>query len=110
TAALNNDGECVFFLHYSTIDFTNAEPPSGEIWGIASLTSEYATIRHHPAGAADAENNTLTSETEPKNQDMTAKITDTPSPASEDEIYGNISYHYRQKEPLVSADDAEMQD
>ncbi|RXN08161.1 myelin-associated glyco -like protein [Labeo rohita] len=115
TTALNNDGECVYTnngllsstalsapesLHYSTIDFTNAEPASGEIWGIASLTSEYATLRHRPAGATDAENNTLTSETEPRKQDMTAKIIDTSLPESEDEIYGNISHHYRQKEPL----------
>ncbi|KAK2893108.1 hypothetical protein Q8A67_013096 [Cirrhinus molitorella] len=125
--ALHNDRECVYAnngllsstapsapepLHYSTIDFTNAEPPSGEIWGIASLTSEYAMIQHHPTGAADAENNTLTSETEPKKQDMTdmTKVTDTSSTASEDMIYGNLSHRYREKEPLDSADDAEKQD
>ncbi len=71
-------------LHYSSIDFTNTEPPSGEIRGIASLTSEYATVQHRPAGATDTENNTSTSETEPKKQDMTAEIKDTSSPASED--------------------------
>ncbi|KAL0196509.1 hypothetical protein M9458_010081, partial [Cirrhinus mrigala] len=122
--ALNNDGEFVYdnngllsstapsapeSLHYSNIDFTKTEPLSGEIRGITSLTCEYATVRHRPAGATDAENNTSTSETEPKKQDMTAKITDTPSPASEDEIYENMNHHYRQKEPLVSADDAEKQ-
>ncbi|XP_016302890.1 sialic acid-binding Ig-like lectin 10 [Sinocyclocheilus anshuiensis] len=84
-------------LHYSSIDFTNTEPPPGEIRGIASLTSEYAAVQHRPAGAADAENNTSTSETEPKKQDMTAEITDT----SEDMIYENTRHHYRQKEPLV---------
>ncbi|XP_016134838.1 Schwann cell myelin protein-like [Sinocyclocheilus grahami] len=77
-------------LHYSSIDFTNADPPSAEIRGIASLTSEYAAVRQRPAGAADAENNTSTSETEPKKPDMTAKIPDTSSPASEDVIYENI--------------------
>ncbi|XP_016134837.1 sialic acid-binding Ig-like lectin 11 [Sinocyclocheilus grahami] len=97
-------------LHYSSIDFTNADPPSAEIRGIASLTSEYAAVRQRPAGAADAENNTSTSETEPKKTDMTAKIPDTSSPASEDVIYGNMSHRYRPKEALVSADDAEKQD
>ncbi|XP_016307654.1 myelin-associated glycoprotein-like [Sinocyclocheilus anshuiensis] len=97
-------------LHYSSIDFTNADPPSGEIRGIASLTSEYAAVRQRPAGAADAENNTSTSEPEPKKPDMTAKITDTSSPASEDVIYENMSHRYRPKEALVSADDAEKQD
>ncbi len=97
-------------LHYSSIDFTNTEPPSGEIRGIASLTSEYATVQHRPAGATDTENNTSTSETEPKKQDMTAEIKDTSSPASEDVIYENTSHRFRQKEPLVSADDAEKQD
>lgn len=92
-------------LHYSSIDFTNADPPSGEIRGIASLTSEYAAVRHCPA-----ENNTSTSETEPKKPDTTAKITDTSSPASEDVIYENTGHRYRQKEALVSADDAEKQD
>ncbi|RXN08160.1 myelin-associated glyco -like protein [Labeo rohita] len=108
--ALDNYGECVYAnkgmlsapesLHYSTIDFTKTEPPSGKIRGIASLTSEYAVIRHRPAGSA-------TPETEPKKQDMTEKVTDTSSPAKEDMIYENISHCYRQKEPLVSADDAE---
>ncbi|XP_073694530.1 sialic acid-binding Ig-like lectin 14 [Garra rufa] len=84
-------------LHYSTIDFTKTKPPSGEIWGIASLTSEYATVQHRPAGAA-------ASETEPKKQDMTAKITDT---SSEHVIYENMSHRYRQKEQLDSADEAE---
>ncbi|RXN08162.1 myelin-associated glyco -like protein [Labeo rohita] len=80
--ALNNDGEFVYAnkgmlssteatgpesLHYSSINFTKTEPPSGEIRGIASLTSEYATVRHRPAGSA-------TSETEPKKQDMTAEV------------------------------------
>uniref|UniRef100_A0A8C1GUD9 Ig-like domain-containing protein n=1 Tax=Cyprinus carpio TaxID=7962 RepID=A0A8C1GUD9_CYPCA len=92
-------------LHYSSIDFTNADPPSGEIRGLASLTSEYAAVRHCPA-----ENNTSTSETEPKKPDTTAKITDTSSPASEDVIYENTGHRYRQKEALVSADDAEKQD
>ncbi len=86
-------------LHYSSIDFTNTEPPSGEIRGIASLTSEYATVQHRPAGDTDTENNTSTSETEPKKQDMTAEIKDTSSPASEDVIYENTSHRYRQKEP-----------
>ncbi|KAF4114932.1 hypothetical protein G5714_005155 [Onychostoma macrolepis] len=123
--ALDNDGQFVYgnkgmlsstapsspeSLHYSSIDFTNTEPPSGEITGIASLTSEYATVRHRPAGATDTENNTSTSETEPKKQDVTAEITDTSSPASEDVIYENTSHRYRQKEPLISADDAEKQD
>ncbi|XP_043100683.1 sialic acid-binding Ig-like lectin 5 [Puntigrus tetrazona] len=73
-------------LHYSSIDFSNTEAPSGEIRGMASLTSEYATIRHRPEEAADPENTT-----EPKQEeDMTAEITDTSSPASEDVIYGNI--------------------
>ncbi|XP_058629771.1 sialic acid-binding Ig-like lectin 10 [Onychostoma macrolepis] len=103
--ALDNDGQFVYgnkgmlsstapsspeSLHYSSIDFTNTEPPSGEITGIASLTSEYATVRHRPAGATDTENNTSTSETEPKKQDVTAEITDTSSPASEDMIYENV--------------------
>ncbi|XP_043100731.1 myelin-associated glycoprotein-like [Puntigrus tetrazona] len=93
-------------LHYSSIDFSNTEAPSGEIRGMASLTSEYATIRHRPEEAADAENTT-----EPKQEeDMTAEITDTSSPASEDVIYGNMSHHHRQKEPLVTADDAEKID
>uniref|UniRef100_A0A9J7WYK2 Ig-like domain-containing protein n=1 Tax=Cyprinus carpio carpio TaxID=630221 RepID=A0A9J7WYK2_CYPCA len=92
-------------LHYSSIDFTNADPPSGEIRGLASLTSEYAAVRHCPA-----ENNTSTSETEPKKPDTTAKITDSSSPASEDVIYENTGHRYRQKEALVSADDAEKQD
>uniref|UniRef100_A0A8C2BAD9 Ig-like domain-containing protein n=1 Tax=Cyprinus carpio TaxID=7962 RepID=A0A8C2BAD9_CYPCA len=92
-------------LHYSSIDFTNADPPSGEIRGLASLTSEYAAVRNCPA-----ENNTSTSETEPKKPDTTAKITDTSSPASEDVIYENTGHRYRQKEALVSADDAEKQD
>ncbi|XP_016395013.1 uncharacterized protein LOC107729141 [Sinocyclocheilus rhinocerous] len=123
--SLDNDSEIVYAnkgmlssaapsapesLHYSSIDFTNADPPSGEIRGIASLTSEYAAVRQRPAGAADAENNTSTSETEPKKTDMTAKITDTSSPASEDVIYENTSHRYRPKEALVSADDAEKQD
>uniref|UniRef100_A0A8C1GUC0 Ig-like domain-containing protein n=1 Tax=Cyprinus carpio TaxID=7962 RepID=A0A8C1GUC0_CYPCA len=82
-------------LHYSSIDFTNADPPSGEIRGLASLTSEYAAVRHCPA-----ENNTSTSETEPKKPDTTAKITDTSSPASEDVIYENTGHRYRQKEAL----------
>ncbi|KAF4114933.1 myelin-associated glycoprotein-like [Onychostoma macrolepis] len=114
--ALDNDGQFVYgnkgmlsstapsspeSLHYSSIDFTNTEPPSGEITGIASLTSEYATVRHRPAGATDTENNTSTSETEPKKQDMTAEITDTSSPASEDVIYENTSHRYRQKELLI---------
>ncbi|XP_016094272.1 myelin-associated glycoprotein-like [Sinocyclocheilus grahami] len=79
--ALDNDGQFVYAnngmlsstapsatesLHYSSIDFINAEPPPGEIRGIASLTSEYAAVQHRPAGDADAENNTSTSETEPK--------------------------------------------
>ncbi|XP_059360692.1 myelin-associated glycoprotein-like isoform X2 [Carassius carassius] len=97
-------------LHYSSIDFTNADPPSGEIMGLASLTSEYAAVRHCPAGDTDTENNTSTSETEPKKTDMTAKIMDTSSPASEDVIYENTNHRYRQKEALVSADDAEKQD
>ncbi|XP_059360600.1 B-cell receptor CD22-like [Carassius carassius] len=97
-------------LHYSSIDFTNADPPSGEIMGLASLTSEYAAVRHCPAGDTDTENNTSTSETEPKKPDITAKITDTSSPASEDVIYENTGHSYRQKEALVSADDAEKQD
>ncbi|XP_043099860.1 myelin-associated glycoprotein-like [Puntigrus tetrazona] len=93
-------------LHYSSIDFSNTEAPSGEIRGMASLTSEYATIRHRPEEAADPENTT-----EPKQEeDMTAEITDTSSPASEDVIYGNMSHHHRQKEPLVTADDAEKID
>ncbi|XP_016366456.1 hemicentin-2-like [Sinocyclocheilus rhinocerous] len=123
--SLDNDSEIVYAnkgmlssaapsapesLHYSSIDFTNADPPSGEIRGIASLTSEYAAVRQRPAGAADAENNTSTNETEPKKPDMTAKITDTSSPASEDVIYENTSHRYRPKEVLVSADDAEKQD
>ncbi|XP_058629863.1 myelin-associated glycoprotein-like isoform X2 [Onychostoma macrolepis] len=123
--ALDDDGQFVYAnngmlsstapsspesLHYSSIVFTNTEPPSGEITGIASLTSEYATVRHRPAGATDTENNTSTSETEPKKQDVTAEITDTSSPASEDMIYENTSHRYRQKEPLISADDAEKQD
>ncbi|KAK2893109.1 hypothetical protein Q8A67_013097 [Cirrhinus molitorella] len=116
--ASDNYGKCVYTnkgmlsstvpsapesLHYSTINFTNTEPPSGEICGITSLTSEYATIQHRPAGAA-------TSETEPKKQDRTAKITDKSSLASEVMIYENISHRYRQKELLVSAEAAEMQE
>ncbi|KAL1275312.1 hypothetical protein QQF64_034935, partial [Cirrhinus molitorella] len=112
--ALNNDGEFVYAnkgmlsstapsapesLHYSSFNFTNSEPPSVEIWGNALLTSEYATVRHRPAEATDAENNPSTSETKPKKQDMTAKITDT---ASEDTIYENMNHHCIQKEPLVS--------
>uniref|UniRef100_A0A9J8CJY8 Ig-like domain-containing protein n=1 Tax=Cyprinus carpio carpio TaxID=630221 RepID=A0A9J8CJY8_CYPCA len=114
TVALDNDGQFVDVnngmpsstalsapesLHYSSINFINTEPPSGEIRGIASLTSEYAAVQDHPAGAA--ENNNSTSEAEPKKQKMTAEITDTPS---EDVIYENTSHRYRQKEPLVSAD------
>ncbi|XP_052440348.1 hemicentin-2 [Carassius gibelio] len=123
--SLDNDSESVYAnkgmlssttpsapesLHYSSIYFTNTDPPSGEIMGFASLTSEYAEVRHCPAGDTDTENNTSTSETEPKKPDMTAKITDTSSPASEDVIYENTSHRYRQKEELVSADDAEKQD
>uniref|UniRef100_A0A8C2AM63 Ig-like domain-containing protein n=1 Tax=Cyprinus carpio TaxID=7962 RepID=A0A8C2AM63_CYPCA len=114
TVALDNDGQFVDVnngmpsstalsapesLHYSSINFINTEPPSGEIRGISSLTSEYAAVQDHPAGAA--ENNHSTSEAEPKKQKMTAEITDTPS---EDVIYENTSHRYRQKEPLVSAD------
>ncbi|XP_026112044.1 sialic acid-binding Ig-like lectin 11 [Carassius auratus] len=123
--SLDNDSESVYTnkgmlsstapsapesLHYSSIYFTNADPPSGEIMGLASLTSEYAAVRHCPARDTDTENNASTSETEPKKPDMTAKITDTSSPASEDVIYENTSHRYRQKEELVSADDAEKQD
>ncbi|XP_051546730.1 B-cell receptor CD22-like isoform X1 [Myxocyprinus asiaticus] len=43
-------------LHYSLIDFTNAEPASGEIIGLSSLTTEYTVIQHHTAGAPEAEN------------------------------------------------------
>ncbi|XP_052440393.1 myelin-associated glycoprotein isoform X4 [Carassius gibelio] len=110
--SLDNDSESVYAnkgmmsstapsapesLHYSSIDFTNADPPSGEIMGLASLTSEYAAIRRRPAGATDTENNASTSETEPKKTHMTAKITDTSSPASEDVIYENTNHRYRQK-------------
>ncbi|XP_067284341.1 sialic acid-binding Ig-like lectin 10 isoform X2 [Pseudorasbora parva] len=40
-------------LHYSSIDFTNAEPPSGEIRGASSLTNEYAVVRCCSESAKD---------------------------------------------------------
>ncbi|XP_051747244.1 B-cell receptor CD22 isoform X2 [Ctenopharyngodon idella] len=91
--ASDGDGECVYAVthkppespHYSSIDFTNAEPPSGEIRGVSSLTEEYAVVRHRSAKDA-------ASATDPKKDqsppDSRAKITDV---SSEDTIYENMS-------------------
>ncbi|XP_026092170.1 myelin-associated glycoprotein-like [Carassius auratus] len=84
-------------LHYSSIGFTNTESQSEDIRGSALLTCEYAAVQHCSAGATDAENNTSTSETQPKKHNMKAEITDTPSLASEDAIYENTSHRYRKK-------------
>ncbi|XP_048010682.1 B-cell receptor CD22-like isoform X2 [Megalobrama amblycephala] len=91
--ASDGDDECVYAVthkppespHYSSIDFTNAEPSSGEIRGISSLTKEYAVVRHRSAEDA-------ASVTDPKKDqsppDSGAKITDVPS---EDSIYENMT-------------------
>ncbi|CAM4561987.1 unnamed protein product [Leuciscus chuanchicus] len=96
----HGDGECVYgnkdmlsavtprspeSLHYSTIDFTNAEPASEEIRGASSLTEEYAEIHHHSAGDA-ASATDLKEDQSP--QDSSAKI---PDMSSEDTIYGNMT-------------------
>ncbi|XP_056101257.1 B-cell receptor CD22-like [Rhinichthys klamathensis goyatoka] len=72
-------------LHYSSVDFTNAEPASGEIWGASSLTEEYAVVRHHSAGDA-APATDLKKDQSP--QDSSEKITDV---SSEDTIYENMT-------------------
>ncbi|XP_077091164.1 uncharacterized protein LOC143742272 [Siphateles boraxobius] len=74
-------------LHYSSIDFTNAEPASGEIRGASTLTEEYAVVRHHPAGDA-ASATDLNIDQSPQNS--RAKITDV---SSEDMIYENMTHH-----------------
>ncbi|XP_077091147.1 B-cell receptor CD22-like [Siphateles boraxobius] len=74
-------------LHYSSIDFTNAEPASGEIRGASTLTEEYAVVRHHPAGDA-ASATDLNIDQSPQNS--RAKITDV---SSEDMIYENMTRH-----------------
>ncbi|XP_051974154.1 neural cell adhesion molecule 1-like [Xyrauchen texanus] len=81
-------------LHYSSIDFTNTEPASGEIIGFSSLTTEYGVIQHHSAGASEAENNISTPVMDPKKHqvDKNAKITDVSSQASEDPTYDNITH------------------
>ncbi|ROL52635.1 B-cell receptor CD22 [Anabarilius grahami] len=87
--ASDGDDECVYAvthkppesLHYSSIDFTNAEPASGEIRGVSSLTEEYAVVRHRSAKDTDTK----------KDQSPTdngAKITDV---SSEDTIYENMT-------------------
>ncbi|XP_067247977.1 myelin-associated glycoprotein-like [Chanodichthys erythropterus] len=91
--ASDGDDECVYAVthkppespHYSSIDFTNAEPASGEIRGVSSLTKEYAVVRY--CSAEDA-----ASVTDPKKDqsspDSEAKITDV---TSEDSIYENMT-------------------
>ncbi|XP_067247978.1 myelin-associated glycoprotein-like [Chanodichthys erythropterus] len=91
--ASDGDDECVYSVthkppespHYSSIDFTNAEPASGEIRGVSSLTKEYAVVRHRSAKDA-------ASATDPKKDqsstDSGAKITDV---TSEDSIYENMT-------------------
>ncbi|XDV24412.1 hypothetical protein PO909_028607 [Leuciscus waleckii] len=96
----HGDGECVYgnkdmlsavtprspeSLHYSTIDFTNAEPALGEIRGASSLTEEYSEIRHHSAGDA-ASATDLKEDQSP--QDSSAKI---PDVSSEDTIYESMT-------------------
>ncbi|XP_048010761.1 uncharacterized protein LOC125244655 [Megalobrama amblycephala] len=91
--ASDGDDECVYAVthkppespHYSSIDFTNAEPASGEIRGVSSMTDEYSLVRH--CSAKDA-----ASVTDPKKDqsppDSGAKITDV---TSEDSIYENMT-------------------
>ncbi|KAK7150028.1 hypothetical protein R3I94_009368 [Phoxinus phoxinus] len=94
--ASDGDGEYVYgnkavtsrapeSLHYSSIDFTNAEPASGEIRGVSSLTEEYAVIRYHSAGDAASATDLMKDQSP---QDSSAKITDV---SSEDTIYENMT-------------------
>ncbi|XP_051976530.1 B-cell receptor CD22-like [Xyrauchen texanus] len=79
-------------LHYSLIDFTNTEPASGEIIGLSSLTTEYAVIQHHTAGAPEGENDISASAMDSKKDQTTGdkmeNTTDVPSMSSEDATYG----------------------
>lgn len=81
-------------LHYSSIDFTNTEPASGEIIGFSSLMTEYGVIQHHSAGASEAENNISTPVMDPKKHqaDKNAKITDVSSQPSEEPTYETITH------------------
>ncbi|XP_051544900.1 B-cell receptor CD22-like isoform X3 [Myxocyprinus asiaticus] len=83
-------------LHYSSIDFTNAEPASGEIIGLSSLTTEYSVIQHHSAGESEAENNISTpvrdSKKDQTTPDRNAYITDVSLQTSEDPTYETITH------------------
>ncbi|XP_056312375.1 sialic acid-binding Ig-like lectin 11 [Danio aesculapii] len=99
--AVTSNGQCVCAdkslllptsatLHYSSIDFTNMEPPSGEIRGLSTLTEEYATVRLHPANAHTTPDSTNTPEKNTPSEDTRNAKKNTPS---EEVIYENMKLY-----------------
>ncbi|XP_073802930.1 sialic acid-binding Ig-like lectin 10 isoform X1 [Danio rerio] len=99
-SAVTSNGQCVCAdkrlllptsetLHYSSIDFTNTEPPSGEIRGLSTLTEEYATVRLHPANAHTPDSTNTPEKNTPSEDTHTAEK-NTPE---EEVIYENMKLH-----------------